>query len=144
MNQIIIRNDQGKANACRTIQALKLDKPVEVSFRDYNPKRSMPQNDISHAWYAEAAKTLRDDTANGIRAYCKLHYGIPILRADDAEFKEKYDRIIRDMPYAQKLELMAEPFDFPVTRLMNKAQMKTYLDSVYVYLTGRGVMLEAI
>ena len=33
---------------------------------------------------------------------------------------------------------MAEPFDFPVTRLMTVKQHKRYLDAIYVHYTGLG------
>lgn len=44
-------------------------------------KRSIPQNDISHAWYEQIARELPEDDAKGWKGYCKLHHGVPILRA---------------------------------------------------------------
>lgn len=105
-----------------------------------NP-RSGEQNALSHVWYHEASEQLQEYTTEEERAYCKLHFGIPILRNDDEVFREKYDRIVRPLSYEQKLEIMAVPIDFPVTRLMKKKQMREYLDQVEQYFLGRNVQL---
>lgn len=102
-------------------------------------RRSIPQNSISHAWYQDIAKVLREDDALGWKCYCKLHHGIPILRAEDEEFKYIYDNSIKGMTYEQKL--MAMKF-LPVTSLMNKDQLSKYLECVQVDFAKRGVSLE--
>ena len=45
-------------------------------------KRSLPQNDISHAWYEQMALEDRQEDARGHRRYCKLHHGVPIRREE--------------------------------------------------------------
>ena|SRR3990167_1620001 len=104
-------------------------------------RRSVEQNRLQRLWLAEIAEQLGDRTPEEIRAFCKLTLGVPILRAESDLFREKYDRIIRPMPYETKLELMGEPMDFPVTRLMTTEQNTRYLDSVSRYFTERGVVL---
>lgn len=91
--------------------------------------------------HKEAAEQLQDETAEEKRAYCKLHFGIPILRAESDDFRDTYDRIIRPMSYEQKLELMAAPIDFPVTRIMTVKQKTQFLDAVFGHYTSLGVQL---
>ena len=47
--------------------------------------RSLPQNAITHAWYSQIARELREDDAAGHKRFCKLHFAIPILIAEDEE-----------------------------------------------------------
>lgn len=103
-------------------------------------KRSPEQNRLQRLWLQEIAEQ-HGDTAEDVRAYCKLRIGVPILRQESETFAEKYDRIIKPLPYEQKLELMREPFDFPVTRLMTTAQKTRYLDEMFRHWSGQGVVL---
>lgn len=103
--------------------------------------RSSEQNRLQRRWMLEAAEQLGTDTAEGFRGYCKLHFGIPILRAENEHFAAEYDAVIRPLPYEQKLRLMMVPFDFGVTRQMTTKQKTQYLDAVHAHFTGLGVAL---
>lgn len=106
----------------------------------HGKQRTLKQNNLQRLWLGEAAKQ-GDQTAEEYRAYCKLHFGVPIMRQQSEVFREKYDRIIKPLDYEQKLELMMVPFDFPVTRLMDTANEGKYLDKVYQFFTGIGFVL---
>lgn len=102
-------------------------------------KRSLNQNDISHAWYAQVANELREDTALGVKRFCKLHFGVPILRAEDEEFRAAYDGAIKgSLSYEQKLAAMDI---LPVTSRMTTIQLKQYTDAMQEHYRGR-VTLE--
>ena len=101
--------------------------------------RSLNQNDLSHAWYEQMAREIRDEDALGHKCYCKLHHGIPILRAEDEEFRAFYDGALKSLSYEKKLQAMKY---LPVTSLMNKTQLNAYLESVRLDYLERGVMLE--
>lgn len=101
--------------------------------------RTLPQNDITHVWYGQMARELPEDDALGWRCYCKLHHGVPILRAEDAEFKDMYDPIIKGRSYEEKLLVMKY---LPVTSLMSRKQLSAYAEAVQVDFRARGVMLE--
>lgn len=103
-------------------------------------KRTLAQNRLQRQWCNEAGKQLGMEPEE-IRGYCKLTLGIPILRADNDGFKEKYDRLLKPLGYEQKLEIMQEPIDLPVTRLMTKEQKSRYLDAIYKHFTERGIIL---
>ena len=101
--------------------------------------RSLDQNSISHAWYEQIARELREDDIIGWKCYCKLHHGVPILRAEDDEFREAYDAVIKRLTYEQKLIAMKH---WPVTSIMTKQQLSAYLESVQADFKARGVRLE--
>ncbi len=101
--------------------------------------RSLSQNAISHAWYEQVARELREDDALGVKCYCKLHFGVPILRAEDDEYREVYDSSIKLMTYEQKLKAMHH---WPVTSLMTKQQLSKYLEMVQAEFQKRAVFLE--
>lgn len=100
--------------------------------------RTQPQNDITHVWYGQIARELPEDDALGWRCYCKLHHGVPILRAEDAEFQGMYDSIIKGRSYEEKLLMMKY---LPVTSLMNRKQLSAYAEAVQADFRERGVFL---
>lgn len=102
--------------------------------------RSLDQNAISHAWYEQVAAELREDSAIGVKRFCKLHFGVPILRAEDDEFRAAYDGAIRSsLSYEQKLVAMDV---MPVTSRMNVRQLSAYLEAMQAHYQRHGVLLE--
>ena len=103
--------------------------------------RSGEQNRLQRKWIGEIAEQLEGETTEDVRAYCKLRFGIPILRAENPEFKASYDRVIGGLSYEQKIEAMQQPLDMPITRLMSVDQKARYLDDMSRYYTAQGVIL---
>lgn len=102
--------------------------------------RTVDHNALSHAWYAQVARELRQDDERGVKRFCKLHFGVPILRAEDDDFREAYDWTIRkNLTYEEKLVAMDM---LPVTSLMSTTQMKKYTDDVQDHYAKHGVALE--
>ena len=114
------------------------NKFVKVSAKT-GKARSLDQNAISHAWYEQLARELKEDDALGWKCYCKLHHGVPILRAEDEEFRECYDQTLKAMSYEKKLSVMRY---FPVTSIMTKPQLSKYLEAMREDFRRRGVLLE--
>lgn len=135
---ITIRNERDIDRLSALLRARKL--PVTVSIAK-GKKRSNASNRLQRMWLNEAAEQLQDETAEGYRGYCKLHFGVPILRAENEAFRDAYDRLIRPRPYEEKLELMQVPLDFPCTRLMSSEQMSRYLNAQYQHFRSLGVVL---
>ncbi len=100
-----------------------------------------PQNRLAFQWYGDVSTQMGDRTIPDVRAYSKLHLGVPILRVENEVYADKYDRIIRPLPYEDKLELMMEPIDFPVTRLMTTRQLSAYLEAMSRHWSAQGVVL---
>lgn len=104
-----------------------------------NP-RSHEANALSHVWYLQIADFM-NVTAIRAKAYCKLRMGVPILRAESDDFRAKYDRLLRPLPYETKLELMEW---FPVSSLMTKGQMNRYMGDVQHHFQEQGLELESL
>lgn len=101
--------------------------------------RSLDYNALSHCWYIQVADELREDDAAGVKAFCKLHFGVPIMRAEDDDFREFYDRGMKQaLSYEQKLKAMRF---VPVTSLMTQAQFDNYAHQVQDHYAGK-VALE--
>jgi hypothetical protein len=103
--------------------------------------RSLEQNKLQRLWCMEAAEQLGDRTAEEVRGFCKLHYGVPIMRDGHEDFRETYDRLIKPLPYETKLAFMMEPLDFPITRLMTVGEKSQYLDAMHKGLSELCVKL---
>ena len=119
-------------------ETFKARKYVTLSIT-HGKARSLDQNAIAHAWYAQVARELREGSEAQVKAECKLWFGVPILRAADDEFREKYDRAIKPMGYEDKLTLMEW---FPVTSLMTTPQLSEYLEKMQAHYAKDGVRLE--
>lgn len=102
--------------------------------------RSLSQNALSHVWYGQVSRELKEHTPEEVKCYCKLHFGVPILRAEDADFREMYDAAIKlHLSYEQKLKAMRY---LPVTSLMTKDQLSRYLQAMQAEYAQRGLLLE--
>jgi hypothetical protein len=101
--------------------------------------RSIKQNNVTHRWYEQIARELREDDVIGWRCYCKLHHAVGIMRAEDEEFRTNYDAVVRPMKYEDKLLIMRF---MPVTSLMTKDQLTRYAEQVQADFRKRGVILK--
>ena len=109
---------------------------LRVKFIDQD--RTLDQNALSHALYAQIASQCDDQSINDIRAECKLVVGIGLLRASDDDFRAFYDSGLKQLTYEQKLDAMTF---IPVTSLMGKKVFTQYLDDVIRRYTQRGISL---
>ncbi len=116
------------------VDGLKDFSVVVLNHKD--PKRTLDQNSMIHAMYNQLARAM-EQTNMEITAYCKLHHGVPILRRDDEEFREMYDRVFKgNITYEEKLSAMRW---LPVTRVMTKKQLSEYTDEIIADFTSQGV-----
>lgn len=104
-------------------------------------KRTVAQNRLQHLWMNEIAQQKGDMTPDDVRAYCKLRIGVPILRAQNEMFRERYDEAVKALSYEQKIALMSEPLDLPVTRIMTTKQKTEYLDAIHRHFSEQGIIL---
>jgi hypothetical protein len=137
MSKLIYQGNRSAGYAF--IDALDITQKWVIDARLFTESRTDLQNRLSHAWYGEIAKVLDSDTAEGWKCYCKLHHGVPIMRRDDAEFKQVYDNAIKGLSYEKKLKIMKI---LPVTSLMNTKQLTEYLENVQMDFTFKGVKLD--
>lgn len=136
-----LHNEADRAKIVKLIVELTLGNPLTVTIEGERNQRSIRQNKTQRMWIKEIAQQLGDQSEEEVRGYCKLTIGVPILRAENDEFRERYDKIVRPLPYDQKLALMMEPFDMPVTRIMTTKQHAKYLDEIQRHFAEQGVIL---
>lgn len=117
----------------------KLSFPMTVSATE-GAKRTNPQNRTINMWYEEAAKALGDTTAEDVRAECKLQFGVPILRRDDAAFLLDYDTTFKPLPYAQKRDIF-KALEPAITSKMLVKQLKEYMDKMQQHFAQAGITL---
>lgn len=139
MSQTVINSDASLRKAQRELA----EQYEQHKFLRVNVKagmgRSLDQNAISHAWYNDIALQTAD-TPENVKCECKLRFGVPILRAEDADFREMYDNsILRNLSYEQKLKAMRF---IPVTSNMTKPQLSRYLQDIQRSYAQQGVVVS--
>lgn len=133
----VITNSKGIDMLATFLGARNL--PVTVTVTAGAGRKPL-QNRLAQRWFTDISRQLGDQTHEEVRAYCKLHFGVPILRAENEAFRQVYDRIIRPRPYAEKLEAV-QIMDLPVTRLMTVKQMTQFMDVMQRHWSGMGFRL---
>jgi len=104
-------------------------KMVDVKVRESAPSRLDAMKALQHHWYNElSAQTGK--SAKFMNAYCKLHFGVPIARHSNIEFRQHYDQVIRPLTRQQKLCFMAPPLSLSITSNFNTQQMHRYLNAI--------------
>ncbi len=101
--------------------------------------RSKEQNKLAFKWYGEISEQTGEDIED-VRARCKLEIGVPIMRRDSEKFCATYDRLVRPLPHADKLDLIRDT-EMPVTSLMKIKQMTEYLDLMFRRHSEFGIVL---
>lgn len=137
MTSRVIETEYDRKMLIRLIEGHKL--PFSATI-ETGRKRSIEQNKLQRLWMNEISEQF-GDTPEHWRAYCKLTIGVPLLRSENDTFRERYDAIVRPLPYVMKLAIMTEPLDLPVTRIMTTKQKTNYLDQVFRHFAEQGVEL---
>ena len=106
----------------------------------WNPgaDRSLDQNALQFKWAQEASEQRGDMTIEEVRCEWKLIYGVPILRAENDDFRAVYDEAIKPLSYERKLNAMRF---IPVTSEMTVKQMTAYLDTIQRECAEQGIRL---
>lgn len=134
----VIRSAEDIEKLARFISA-RTKFPMTVTITQ-GASRSSVQNRLAQRWFTDVARQLGDETHEDVRAYCKLHFGVPILRAENEAFRQSYDRTMKGLAYEDKLAAV-KAFDLPVTRLMTVKQMTAFMDEVQRHWLGLGLAL---
>lgn len=100
--------------------------------------RTVDQNAMFFALYAQVAAQKQDESVEEIRRYCKLHFGVPILRRDDPQFRDWYNKTLLHSDYEIKKESMRY---VPVTSDFSKKQGSEYIDEIIREYSQQGLCL---
>lgn len=107
---------------------------------DVGTHRSLDANAVIHVWYAQIEREKGDMRPGDAERHCKLYLGVPILRADDEDFRRQYDALIKGrFTTEEKLAMMDW---LPVTRLMRTPQHSVYRDAMQQHWAEQGIVLE--
>ena len=139
MKTIVIRTPENRDYALSEVQSLPADGSMMVKIKKVTHIRSTAQNALAWIWYKERGVET-GNTPGYEHAFCKLHYGVPIMRQDE-EFRGAYDSVIKPLGYEEKLRFI-EITQFPVTRLMDTARMAEYLDTIDRESAQQGIRLS--
>ena len=146
--KIIVNSTGSLGNAIGTLQQVFAEKRYVVVTLKTGRDRTLDQNRLWFGMYKRIAQVL-DWHIEDARRYCKLHFGVPIMRAASEDFLRDYDLIIKPLAYERKLELMGSnsllgPEGFPVTRLFDRQQGIEYTDTIAAEFSSKGVFFDDI
>lgn len=96
------------------------------------------QRKMTFELYSRIGQQLYGGDMQHARAECKLTIGVPIMRRDDVEYRDKYNKVILPLDYDTKLSLMLPSLEFPVTSCMKIKQCREYIDTVIKVYTEKG------
>jgi hypothetical protein len=131
-------NDQWNNFVQYRANMLLAGKAPVVEFID--PKRSIDQNSLIYALYGQIASQNESEAIIDIRRHCKLHYGVPLLRANDEAFCQFYDKSIKGMEYETKLLLM-DYMDITSRKEFKKPMATQYIDTIIREYSKQGYSL---
>jgi hypothetical protein len=89
-------------------------------------------------WAGEFAEQMGDRTADETQRQWKLTIGVPILRSENDDFRDFYDKGLRRLAYPEKLAAMQY---VPVTSIMTVPQMRKLMDAIQREAAEQGVRL---
>ena len=113
-------------------------KPGHVVTVKITDIRNLDQSALAHRWFGIIAKE-QGDTPENIKCFCKLEFGIPILRADPV-FNGFYRKCIESLTYEQKLKAMKF---ISVTSIMSKSQLAHCLSDIQRAYAEQGIILKS-
>lgn len=121
-------------------------KYVVVSLRP-GKDRTLDQNALWFAMYQRIAQMTQIGDVEDARRYCKLHFGVPIMRKASEDFRHGWSVSFLMLTYETKLELMGPcalfgPDGFPVTRLFDRAQGIAYTEKIAEEFSAKGVVFD--
>lgn len=100
-------------------------------------KRRLKQNRLAFKWHKERADFFHN-TPDYEHRFCKLHYGCPILCAEDEDFLDYFVAVILPLPYEKQIKAMKH---IDVTSLMTVKQFSEYLNTIEVETAKEGCIL---
>lgn len=105
---------------------LNPDLPTRVIFKAGAEDRTTKQRRLQFFWY-RARGEANGNGAKYEEHYCKLTFGVPILRCDSSEFNSFFDAALSRLTYEQQIDAMAF---VPVTRFFKVKQNVEYLNDI--------------
>ena len=86
--------------------------------------------------YREIAKQLYGKDEDHAKNECKLTIGVPLLRETNEEFRKIYDRNLKRLDYAAKLQVISV---INVSSILSMGAAHQYIDKIYDEYAQKGV-----
>ena len=138
--KIVVYNEQTLREAFTKLrEEFREHHRIIVSSKDAKD-RSLEQNACFHAFMQEVSAWFGDRTPLEAKTEAKAYCGIPILLAEDDEFREAYNRSVAKITDPE--DRMAAIELLPVTSRMTTKQMSQFLERVQAFYGKAGCMLE--
>lgn len=107
-----------------------MPQPFNVAVKPgIGDKRTLSQSGLFHAWMGQIAKATHDDPAS-VKADCHIRWGIPIFRAEDADYGEFIVRALGGLTRDEVKTRIKKGY-IPCTSLMSKPLLSSYMDAVW-------------
>jgi|TARA_R110000824_G_scaffold126951_4_gene286746 hypothetical protein len=137
-----INSDTSELAFIQWVKELRIKhKYITFDYPKIGAERSLSSNALSHVWYAFADKMLDSHESGDARRYCKLHFGVPMLRGESSQYLQDYNKYLMNFDYEDKIRIMDY---WPVTKRMSREQMNRYLTSVqYYFASEHHLVLES-
>lgn len=101
--------------------------------------RTLSQNAMFHGLYRQVAKQKGDESPDEIESYCRYHFGLSILCAEDPAYADLLKSSIRpDLDYEMRLKITDR---LEVTRGMSTKQGSEYIDRIIRHYSQQGLCL---
>jgi hypothetical protein len=102
--------------------------------------RSTKQNNSIYMLYSQVAEQAEDQTILDITRFCKLQFGVPILRASSPRFRGVWDKSLGlTLTYEQKIISM----DFlHVTSEFDRDEASQYIHTLLDYYNSNGFSID--
>lgn len=144
--KILINSQDKLTEAVRSLQRTFADKKYLTVTVKTGRDRTLDQNALWFAMYKRIAQVMEWHIEDA-RRHCKLHFGVPLMRNECAEFRQNWNELLLHLSYEKKLELMGAnpllgPDGFPVTRLFNRAQGIEYTNRIVDDFREQGVFFD--
>ena len=130
-----LRN-QFQVNQFAEFALARVDSGNPITVEISKPSRSLSQNAMIYKLYRDIANQREDMTFEEVKNYCKLHFGIGIMKSHDPAFADWYDEVIKSKSYEQKLFFVSH---LEMTSGFNKEEASEYIDTVILEWQKLGV-----
>lgn len=144
--RLLVNSQDKLAEAISSLQRTFADKKYLTVTVKTGRDRTLDQNALWFAMYKRIAQAM-EWHIDEARRHCKLHFGVPLMRNECAEFRQNWNELLLHLSYEKKLELMGAnkllgPDGFPVTRLFNRAQGIEYTNRIVDDFREQGVFFD--
>jgi hypothetical protein len=135
MSESILLTPENHSRATNAITKAISEGGQVLTIKDEDKSRNNAQNRLAFTLYNHVDTVSKSTNA---REYCKYHFGISILIADDAEMMDFFKLVMSKLSYEERISSMVK---MPVTSLMTVKQFTAFIEKIYNHYDPQGLQL---